>query len=256
MSVVETNRKQLEAIGDYVTRANVNWFAVFPEKLAEFEQTAAENNRESHLIVYRTRSANKRDHYVIPISALTGLLTDDSLTHSDANGSIRWNVTLRDHILRVSHNHHSVDVSKYFELPLAIELDGEILRHSPRSVDLDPPATQRVASTVYRILRDTELTRKLKQDYEYRCQICGYSIELSDGTRYAEAHHIQPLGRPHCGPDCVENLIVVCPNHHAMCDYCAIKLVLTDLHVIVGHCIDPKFIAYHNDVVCSLQGDA
>lgn len=37
MSVVESNRKQLEAIGDYVTRANVNWFAVFPDKLAEFD---------------------------------------------------------------------------------------------------------------------------------------------------------------------------------------------------------------------------
>ena len=56
MSVVESNRKQLEAIGDYVTRANVDWFAVFPDKLAEFEQVAAENSRESHLIVYRTRS--------------------------------------------------------------------------------------------------------------------------------------------------------------------------------------------------------
>jgi hypothetical protein len=53
----------------------------------------------------------------------------------------------------------------------------------------------------------------------------------------ALAHHIQPLGRPHCGPDCIENLIVVCPNHHAMCDYGAIKLALTDLHVIAGHCI-------------------
>jgi len=28
MSVVETNQKQLEALGDYVTRANVDWFAV------------------------------------------------------------------------------------------------------------------------------------------------------------------------------------------------------------------------------------
>ena len=74
MSVVESNRKQLEAIGDYVTRANVDWFAVFPDKLAEFEQVAAENGRESHLIVYRTRSDDVRDHHVIPISILSGSL--------------------------------------------------------------------------------------------------------------------------------------------------------------------------------------
>ncbi len=255
MSVVESNRKQLEAIGDYVARANVDWFAVFPDKLAEFEQVAAENSRESHLIVYRTRSDDVRDHHVIPISILSDLFTKDSLTHSDVNKTIRWNVTLIDHILRVSHNDHSVDVSQYFGLPLAIEL-GDLATGSTQAIDLAPPATQRIASTVYRILRDTELAKQLKRDYEFRCQICGHTIELPDGTRYAEAHHIHPLGQPHCGPDCVENLIVLCPNHHAMCDYGATKLVLDDLHVIDGHKINPKFIAYHNDRICPSTVDA
>lgn len=248
MSVVESNRKQLEAIGDYVTRANVNWFAVFPDKLEEFEEVAASNSRESHLIVYRTRAEDPRDHHVIPISILSELLTDDSLTHSDVNQTIRWNVTLNDHILRVSHNDQSVDVSQYFGLPLAIELNPAMT--ASYVADLNPPATQRILSTVYRILRDTVLAKQLKHDYEFCCQICGHTIDLPDGTRYAEAHHIQSLGRPHCGPDCLENVIVLCPNHHSMCDYGAIKLVLDELHVIDGHNIDPKFIAYHNDQIC------
>jgi hypothetical protein len=251
MSVVETNRKQLEALGDYVTRANVNWFAVFPDKLAEFEQIAARNNRESHLIVYRTRSGDDRDHHVIPISVLPNLLTTNSLTHSEINGTTRWNVTLNDHILRVSHNEYSVDASQYFRLPLPIEIKNVTSAvSSSDAIDLEPPATQRITSTVYRILRDTELAKQLKRDYRYCCQVCGHSIEFPDGSRYAEAHHIRPLGRPHCGPDCVENLIVLCPNHHAMCDYGAMKLVVDNLRIIEGHYIDPKYIAYHNERVC------
>jgi hypothetical protein len=255
MSLVQSNRKQLEAIGDYVTRANVNWFAVFPEKLADFEQIAAANNRESHLVVYRTRSGKARDHHVIPISILSDLFTEASLTHSDINGTIRWNVTLNDHVMRVSHNDHSVDVSEYFEVPLAIEINAGATE-STHASDLAPPATQRIASTVYRILRDTDIAKHLKFEYEFRCQICGHTIELPDGSRYAEAHHIQPLGRPHSGPDCVENLIILCPNHHAMCDYGAIRLSLVDLHIISTHNIDPKSIAYHNDRICTAPVNA
>lgn len=256
MSVVEQNRKQLEALGDYVTRANVNWFAVFPDKLAEFEQVAARNNRESHLIVYRTRSGDERDHHVIPISILSGLFTSDSLTHSEINGTIRWNVTLNDHILRVSHSDHSVDASQYFAIPLPIETHSLRQALSLHAIDLEPPTTQRIASTVYRILRDTELAKRLKEKYGFRCQVCGHSIELPDGTRYAEAHHIRPLGMPHCGPDCIENLIVLCPNHHAMCDYGAMKLKLDDLHVMDGHKIGSKYIAYHNDCIYPALIDA
>jgi predicted restriction endonuclease len=249
MSVVETNRKQLETLGDYVTRANIDWFAVFPDKLAEFEQIAARNQRESHLIIYRTRAGDERDHHVIPISSLSDLLTVDSLTHSHVNGTTRWNVTLKDHVLRVSHNAHSVDASQYFRLPLPIETRNLTPTATSEAKDLEPPTTQRIASSVYRILRDTELARQLKQAYAYCCQICGYSIKLADGSYYAEAHHIRPLGKPHCGPDCLENLIVLCPNHHAMCDYGAIKLVIDDLRIKEGHNIDPKYIAYHNKYI-------
>ncbi len=122
MIVAESNRRQLEAIGDYVTRANVQWFAVFPQKLARFMQVAAENGRESHLIVYRTRSDNVRDHHVIPISILSELFTEDSLTHSEVDKRLRWNVTLAGNTLRVTHNRQSVDVAQYFGLPLATEL--------------------------------------------------------------------------------------------------------------------------------------
>ena len=165
MSVVEQNRKQLEAVGDYVTRANIGWFAVFPDKLQRLKKLAATNHRDSNLVVYRTRSSNPRDHHAIPVSVLSEFFTEEALTHSDANQSIRWNVKLKDQTLRVSHSHHSVDVSGYLGLPLAIGL-GSLAVASTNARDLEPPSSERIAATVYRILRDTELARQLKRDYK------------------------------------------------------------------------------------------
>jgi hypothetical protein len=60
---------------------------------------------------------------------------------------------------------------------------------TPLASDLDAPPG-RVSTTVYRILRDTELARRIKRIHEYKCQICGETIQLLNGSRYAEAHHI------------------------------------------------------------------
>jgi hypothetical protein len=50
ISVTHNNRRQLEGLSEYVTRANVNLFAVFPEKLAELHDTAAANRRAPKLV--------------------------------------------------------------------------------------------------------------------------------------------------------------------------------------------------------------
>ncbi len=246
MSVAHNNRRQLEALGEYVTRANVDWFAIFPETLTERENIAANNGRPSNLVVYRTRSNNERDHHVIPLAQLVGLLTDATLTHSEVNNTVRWNMTLKNHVLKVTHSDISVDVERYFRAPLAIELSGHGVDQI-QPIDLNPPS--RIVATTYRILRDTSAAKLLKSDHEYRCQICGITIELPDGARYAEAHHVRPLGSPHDGPDARENMVVLCPNHHAMCDYGVIQLSADTLRQIAGHVVDPTFIAYHNDRV-------
>ncbi len=247
MSVAHNNRRQLEALGEYVTRANVDWFAVFPEKLAELDEIAAANGRSSNLVVYRTRSSDDRDHHVVPLSELALLLTHDTLTHSEVNGTVRWNVTLKDHVVRVSHSDLSVDVRRYFRAPLAVEVS--VHGNDPfRPIDLDPPG--RIVATTYRILRDTAAARQLKAEHDYRCQICDTTIELPGGLRYAEAHHVRPLGRPHDGPDVRENMVVLCPNHHAMCDYRIIRLSQDMLRRVDGHNVDPSFIAYHNGRLC------
>ncbi|MGT2441226.1 HNH endonuclease [Ensifer adhaerens] len=113
-------------------------------------------------------------------------------------------------------------------------------------VAADATKTTRVETTVYRVLRDTLVARRVKQLHGYRCQICGEGIELADGTRYVEAHHVRPLGEPHNGPDTEQNVVCVCPNHHAELDYFARPIESATLRIARGHFVDQLFIDYHN----------
>lgn len=118
----------------------------------------------------------------------------------------------------------------------------------PVAVDIDvPPGRQE--TTIYRVLRDSLLARRVKQLHNYECQLCGHTILLPGGVRYAEAHHIQPLGEPHNGPDRMENIVCLCPNHHAELDYGARALDLGNLRQAEGHWVDEKHVKYHNEKV-------
>jgi predicted restriction endonuclease len=83
---------------------------------------------------------------------------------------------------------------------------------------------------------------------------------LVGGGRYAETHHIRPLGRNHKGIDKETNMIVLCPNHHAMMDFGAIAIHPDQLTIIspessypqhpdplqlVQHPIGKEFLEYH-----------
>ncbi len=121
--------------------------------------------------------------------------------------------------------------------------------HSPFASDLKKPEpTKRRKVETYRVLRDTSLARRIKELHQDSCQICGVKLELFDKT-YSEAHHIQPLGNPHNGPDSEENILVLCPNHHALLDYGAMKLDLTKLNQKPKHHIGQEFLDYHNTVI-------
>lgn len=125
------------------------------------------------------------------------------------------------------------------------------LTATPLASDISESETpERVHAEVYRILRDTELARKIKLLHKNLCQLCGHTVSLADGSTYAEAHHIKPLGRPHNGPDIAENIIVLCPNHHVQLDFGALQLSRGSIHSIHGHYIGAQFIEYHNAAIC------
>jgi predicted restriction endonuclease len=106
----------------------------------------------------------------------------------------------------------------------------------------------RAATTIHRIIRDTEIVAKLKRLYLYQCQICATRLELSSGY-YCEAHHLKPLGTPHDGPDSKSNIIIVCPNHHVLLDYGALKIDTKSLE-LDEHLLDPELLDYHNGTIC------
>lgn len=121
------------------------------------------------------------------------------------------------------------------------------LSHStPQASDIsEPKEPQRTKTEVYRVLRDTALARDLKLLHKNRCQICGTTLKLKDGD-YSEAHHIRPLGSPHNGSDTANNIIILCPNCHVLCDYGAIRLQLDKLQVLPEHQIGDESVSYHN----------
>jgi hypothetical protein len=125
-------------------------------------------------------------------------------------------------------------------------LRDSVLR-TPHAEDLGKPhEVRRSRIESYRILRDTALARTIKALHRNRCQICGTALSLADGSSYGEAHHIKPLGRPHNGPDIENNILVLCPNHHALCDLGAIQIHLGDIRSRPEHRISKEFIDYHN----------
>ena len=112
------------------------------------------------------------------------------------------------------------------------------------------PAPRREATTL-RIVRDTAVTRRVKLLHNYCCQVCGIRLEGAAGP-YAEAAHIQPLGAPHHGPDILENVLCLCPNHHVLFDLGSFGVA--DDGELLGlpgalqlhkkHSLNPLFLAY------------
>jgi hypothetical protein len=192
------------------------------------------------------------DVYDFVQKRFTDLCDDNYLCSENCGGghnSPEWQHRVRaalDYLKRTANVLRSAEQRSYW----IFGQTAEALSVQQVAIDFEAPAPERVKTTTFRILRDTELARQIKQLHSHRCQICGLAIELADGSHYAEAHHIQPLGGAHEGPDVAGNIIVLCPNHHAMCDYGVIALSLDQLRLHAKHKIDPEYIDYHNSVIC------
>ena len=119
---------------------------------------------------------------------------------------------------------------------------------APVANDFPDGLPERIKQTTYRLVRDTAISREIKRLYEFRCQVCGVRLATEPGAFYAEAHHIQPLGGEYKGPDVRENILCLCPNHHALFDYFAIHLDPAKLR-LNKHPLGQTFIAYHNNRV-------
>jgi putative restriction endonuclease len=93
-------------------------------------------------------------------------------------------------------------------------------------------------TTISRRIRDTAMSRALKQLYEFQCQVCGAAVPTFDGRPYAEGAHVRPLGRPHLGVDAKENILCLCPNHHVELDLGGM-VILDDMSVATTTTLNP-----------------
>lgn len=114
---------------------------------------------------------------------------------------------------------------------------------------LPPP---REPTLVSRIVRNTATAITVKRLHGYACQVCAAVLDTPAGP-YAEAAHIRPLGAPHHGPDTADNILCLCPNHHALFDLGAftieddLRLTGTNdrLRTVQGHTLHPEHLRYH-----------
>jgi putative restriction endonuclease len=113
---------------------------------------------------------------------------------------------------------------------------------------------KQVDSTVVRTVRDTKISKSLKELYDFRCQVCDLRLTFR-GVGYAEGAHIRPLSRIHGGEDDTNNLLCLCPNHHTMFDYGAFTIaddfsvigLPGELIVKNGHDINQANLRYHRE---------
>lgn len=104
------------------------------------------------------------------------------------------------------------------------------------------------------VVRDSNLAKKVKELYQFKCQVCGIVLIAGD-IKYAEAAHIRPVGEPHNGNDTIRNLMCLCPNHHKLFDMGGffvennfeIPLLNKSLTVHEDHPIDTVQFEYHRN---------
>ena len=125
----------------------------------------------------------------------------------------------------------------------------------PPSDIAEPP--DRIETHVQRIVRDTNMAKSLKTLYDYKCQVCSLRIEPASGSFYIEVHHVRPLGGGHKGLDTHSNMLVLCPNYHAMFDF-GIPRFITGESIVIGetshnlickHNLAADVIGYHNEQI-------
>jgi 5-methylcytosine-specific restriction protein A len=225
MSIVEGKRKQLEALGEYVIRANASsgWFAVFPKKLTACRQLAQGSARaDFNLVVYRTVDGDERDHWAIPFSFASQAFTEGSLTHSDVNGIDRWNCTFRSGILHVTHTEQDIDCTQFHRRRLIVE-DSRPDVALPEEVAEDEVYAEGNVTriSVNRYERDPGARTQCIAIHGPACAICGFDFGLAYGQRmngFIHVHHVTPLHqigeRYQVKPR--TDMIPVCPNCHAV----------------------------------------
>ncbi|MFJ8824888.1 HNH endonuclease [Streptomyces sp. NPDC102467] len=125
-----------------------------------------------------------------------------------------------------------------------------------------PAARHDVTSS--RPIRNSSIVNAVKAMHGHACQVCRTRLQYKRRP-YSEAAHIRGIGSPHDGPDEIQNLLCLCPNHHVLFD--GLEIYIDDdgsvrrthsgdslgrLHLHAGHQIDEAYLQYHR-TLCELS---
>lgn len=229
-SLVSGVKEKLEELGECVVLANLEtgWFAINPNTWEKrVERCKGLGRTGPNLIVYRTRSGEERDHHVVPYGVIAPMLSTDSLK-LQKNGTYRWNLTLANDRLHVSHRQGYEPVEKYLASRLATEGDdhggasdiaSELVNLRTRSFEGIVEGIAREVIVLSRT-RSAALRREVLNLSGGICEGCGVNFSMLLNGRALQAlqvHHKKQLALRET-PEATElaDLAVVCANCHAI----------------------------------------
>lgn len=165
---------------------------------------------------------------------------------------------------------YCIDFVKHSEnIPNTYHLEDDLTDDDLKrfdSFDEKNPRSKKIL--IDRLVRETKISRELKNLYQNRCQVCGKRIRNGKNEFISEGHHLKPFNRIHLGDDSKSNMLILCPNHHAQFDrlYYAIEpkthLIHCQfkddenhhkkLHFKPGHYLDDNYLRYVWELFCEI----
>ena len=91
--------------------------------------------------------------------------------------------------------------------------------------------------------RNKKLVKELQKLYDGKCQVCLWNPRGIYGESLCHGHHVHWLSRG--GEDCIENMVLICPNHHSAIHGCDAPLDYADLSFDFGNHREKIQIANH-----------
>lgn len=214
----------------YYDRKGYYWFSLAKTKYIQL--LLKDQNHAWVVLICGTHG-----RYFIPINQVKELVMRVTPNRRDG----RWDVYVRLEGGRayfgVTHIRNDLDVTdqlqhfeQLWESPEVHEDFMDEALYIPDSL----PSPDRKTGKVLRVVRDTAQSREAKELYDYKCQVCGWTVfsPLLRSRWYCEAHHVQPLGQKFSGPDHISNILALCPTHHCMMDLGVLAVHPTNLEIL------------------------
>lgn len=229
-SLVSSVKENLEERGEYVVLANLEsgWFAINPNTWKKRVEHCNSLGRPGpNLIVYRTRSDEERDHHVVPFEVIAPMLLPGSLK-LQKNGTYRWNLTLANDLLHVSHRQGYESVAEFLASRLITELQAPETNAviASERVNLRTRSYEGIVegiareSVVLSRTRSAALRREALRLSAGVCEGCGIDFSAllkGRGLRALQVHHKKQLAlRETPEATSLADLAVVCANCHAI----------------------------------------